>query len=88
MSIKIDKLKSKIPALPNPRFEPIIELVSNREAIVEGCCGIVEYTDSSATLNCRIFQISFNGFDICLKTLTGDSVCVTGNFTDISFSAL
>lgn len=88
MSIKIDKIKNKIPALPNPHFEPIIELISNREAVVEGCSGIVEYTDSSATLNCRLFQLSFTGFDICLKALSGDSVCVTGNFTDISFSVL
>lgn len=81
-------IKSLVPALPNPRFEPIIELTSNREALVEGCAGIVEYNDSSATINCRSFLITFEGFDICLKSLSGDAFSVTGSFCNISFSVL
>lgn len=81
-------LKPHVPALPNPHFEPIIELTSNREALIEGCHGIVEYNDCLATINCKSFLISFEGFDISLKTLTGDAFSVTGNFTNISFTAM
>lgn len=79
-------LKTHVPALPNPHFEPIIELTSNREALIEGCQGIVEYNDCIATINCKSMIITFEGFDISLKNLAGDVFSVTGNFTGISFT--
>ena len=88
MNMKTDSIRSFIPALPNPRFEPIIELTSNREAVIEGCLGIVEYSDCIATVNCKYFLISFEGFGICLNTLSKDCISVTGSFTKISFSEL
>ena len=83
-----NNLRTIIPALPNPHFEPIIELISNREAIIEGCNGIIEYDDCTATINCRIYLLTFDGFNICLKMLSKDCISVTGNFTNISFSGL
>jgi len=83
-----DSLKKVMPALPNPHFEPIIELTSNREAIIEGCHGIVEYNDCVATVNCKAFLLTFEGFDICLKSLSDNCISVKGRFTGISFSLL
>lgn len=80
-----DSLKALLPPLPVPSIEPVIELTSNREAIIEGCSGIVEYNDCTATVSCKSMLITFEGFDISLKTLTGSCICVTGNFTNISF---
>ncbi|MBE6785095.1 MAG: hypothetical protein E7538_02510 [Ruminococcaceae bacterium] len=83
-----ENIKLHMPALPNPHLEPIIELTSNREAIIEGCSGIVEYNDGKAAVSCKSLLIAFEGTDISLKTLSGDCVSVTGTFSAISFSSL
>lgn len=88
LKIHKNELKKIIPTLPNPNFEPLIEITGNREAIIEGCCGIVEYNDSAATVNCKAFMITFEGFDICLKSLSCNCVSVKGSFTNIYFSLL
>lgn len=88
MNINTEKLNSFIPALPNPHFEPIIELTSNREAIIEGCKGIVEFNDCIATVNCKAFLLTFEGFNISLQNLTRDCIAVRGKFTSISYSLL
>lgn len=81
-------LKTFIPPLPNPHFEPLIELISNREATVEGAYGIVEYNDCIATINCRTYLLTFEGFNICIQTLSKDCISVKGKFNNISFSQL
>ena len=83
-----NNLKSLVPALPNSHFEPVIELISNREALIEGCKGIVEYNDTLATVNCKSILVTFEGFNISLKNLTGDIFSVSGNFTNITFSVM
>ncbi len=83
-----DNLKNVIPALPNSHYEPLIELTANREAVIEGCRGIVEYNDCTATVNCKTFLLTFEGFDICLKSLSDNCISVKGNFTGIFFSLL
>ncbi len=88
LRIHKENFKAKMPALPNPHFEPIIELNSNREAIIEGCSGIVEYNDCIATVNCKVFLVTFEGFDISLKALSRECISVKGSFTSVSFSAL
>ena len=83
-----ENIKLFMPTLPNPHFEPIIELTSNREAIIEGCNGIIGYNDCEASIKCKSFIISFRGFDISIKTLSGDCVSVCGQFNNISFSSV
>lgn len=84
----IHNIKMQMPTLPNPRFEPVIELTSNREALIEGCHGIVEYNDCKATINCGAFLITIEGFDISLRSLSGDAFCVTGKFSAIAFTSV
>lgn len=81
-NLKIDA----IPTLPNPHFEPLIELISNREAVAEGCCGILEYNDCCIQINCKTYIISFKGFNLTLTALTNDTVSVKGKITDVIFS--
>ena len=83
-----ERIRDSVPALPNPHFEPMIELISNREAIIEGCNGIVEYNDCVATVNCRLFLLKFEGFDISLNSLSDNCISVKGRFTCVSYSML
>ncbi len=86
MSKNFLKLKNTLPPLPNPHFEPVIELISNREATVEGCSGVIEYTDTIVQVNCRSFVLTFNGFNLSIKSSSKDIITVTGQISDISFS--
>lgn len=82
------KQENVIPALPNPHFEPIIELFSNREATIEGCAGILEYTDTYVSINCKSYVVNFKGFNFSIKSNPDFGITVNGSITDISFSSL
>ncbi len=88
LAAKKDLRKRYTSALPDSAFEPTVELISNKEAMIEGCSGIVEYNDTLVTVNCKKITVSIEGADINLKTLASDIVEVTGTFTNISFSML
>lgn len=88
MTVKKEFKKRYATAMPDSAFEPAIELVSNKEAMIEGCSGIVEYNDTLVTVNCKKITVSIEGTDINLKTLASDIIEVTGTFSNISFSML
>lgn len=85
MSKNYHKIKNSFPALPNPNFEPLTELIPNREATVEGCEGIVEYTDTFISVNCKNYTINFYGFNFCIRSNNKDSITISGSITDIKF---
>lgn len=89
MSKKNQSLKKNyMPALPNPHYEPLIEIYSDREAVIEGCAGILEYNDSCVSVNCRCFVLNFKGFNFCIKSNSKDSITIYGKITEINFSHL
>lgn len=88
MKMNKENFKKVLPVLTNLHSEPHIELISNREATIEGCHGIVEYNDSIATVNCNMFLISFEGFDISLNSLSDNCITVKGQFSAITYSLL
>ncbi len=78
-------LNNVIPPLPNPDFEPRVELTSMREAIIEGCKAIVEYNDTKAVINCRNMTMEFCGFNLNIKTVSSDIMIISGKITNINF---
>lgn len=86
MALKRENRKRSAASIPVSTLEPLIELVSNKEAIVEGCAGIIEYNDTAVSINCKKAIITFEGADITLKTLSSDIIEVTGVFSGIYFS--
>lgn len=64
---------------------PHIELSSNREATVEGSCGIIEYDKNIVRLNCRGITVKFSGDCLCIGNLSGDRVSVTGDIVALEF---
>ena len=62
---------------------PHIELSSNREATVEGSCGIIEYDQSVVRLNCRGITVKFSGDCLCINNLSADRVSVTGDIVSL-----
>lgn len=62
-----------------------IELLGNREAIIEGCKGILEYDENTIRLNLGKLSVKFSGIDLCLKCMNTENVIVEGNITSIEF---
>ena len=65
---------------------PEIELLGNKEAVVEHCQGILEYDDTVVRINTGKMVLKFTGRNLRLKTMTDESVIVEGSFTTIEFA--
>lgn len=64
---------------------PQIELAGNREAVIDGCQGILEYDENIIKLTTGKMSIKFTGRALQLKVLTHDSAVVDGFITNIEF---
>lgn len=62
-----------------------IELSGNREALVDGCRGVLEYDEGIVKLAVDKMSVCFTGRDLRLKALTRDTAVVTGFITNIQF---
>jgi sporulation protein YqfC len=63
-----------------------IEFTSNREAVIDGCQGIVEYEPHRVRLLAGQVEVTFVGRQLQLKCLTLDSAVVQGHITSVEFS--
>jgi len=62
-----------------------IEINGNREAVVEGCCGILEYDDAVVRVRTPRRVIRFAGRGLSIRCLTADALVVNGYITAIEF---
>lgn len=61
------------------------EMNSNREVIVEGCRGILEYDENIIRINTGKMVTCFEGRCLTIKLLNSDSLIVEGFITGIRF---
>ena len=83
-------LKEKIEELSSLGAEnelclPHIELCSNREATVEGCCGIIEYDETTVKLNCKNVTVKISGCSLCISGLSAGRVGIGGEIISLEF---
>ncbi|MEM1483649.1 YabP/YqfC family sporulation protein [Oscillospiraceae bacterium PP1C4] len=64
---------------------PEIELLGNKEAVIEHCQGVLEYNEHVVRLNTGRMTLKFLGRNLQMKCMTDDSVIVEGYFTSIEF---
>ncbi len=62
------------------------EMNSNKEIIVEGCKGILQYEENIVKLNMQNMITVFCGRRLSIKCLTEDSLIITGFVTSVEFS--
>lgn len=62
-----------------------MELNGNREAVVEGCGGILEYDASVVRVKAGKMILRFTGRGLVIQCLTADSLVVSGFITGIEF---
>ncbi|MDR0314881.1 MAG: YabP/YqfC family sporulation protein [Oscillospiraceae bacterium] len=63
-----------------------IEIMGNNEVVIEGCKGVLEYSDDSIRLNLGKNEVQFSGTDLVIKTYINEQVLIDGNILTIDFS--
>ena len=63
-----------------------VELLGNRQAIVDGCRGIIEYSDSCIRLSTDRLILKFTGTGLTIKSLSDSGVIVEGTVLALEYS--
>lgn len=63
-----------------------IDLISNKEATLCGCSGVVEYNEKSVKINCGNIIACFSGAELSIKALSVEELIVSGEIFRIEFS--
>ena len=78
----VSKMQMPAGAVPNCTH---FEMNSNREVIIEGCKGILQYDENIIRINTGKMETSFLGRNLSIKCLTPDSLVVEGFIKSIEF---
>ncbi len=62
-----------------------IEMSGNREVIVEGCKGVLEYSDCVISLNTGKLTVKFCGCDMTILSMQGSQAIIKGIITCVEF---
>ncbi|MDD4413617.1 MAG: YabP/YqfC family sporulation protein [Oscillospiraceae bacterium] len=62
-----------------------IELIGNKRAVVDGCQGIVEYSDELIRLQTGSGMVRFSGSLLSISNLTEDSAIIEGNILALEY---
>jgi sporulation protein YqfC len=62
-----------------------IELSGNREAVIDGCSGVLEFDENIVRLTVGKFIVKFTGRGLVIKELTKSSVVVEGFIISIEY---
>lgn len=64
---------------------PKIELIGNREAIVDGCRGVAEYGDNAIRLNISGGSVCFFGKNLEITCLYSNEAIIKGAISNMEF---
>ncbi len=67
--------------------EPKIEMLSNREIIVDGCRGVVEYGENDIRLSLGDTVMKISGDKLVITSFDGSIAIINGKISDISFAS-
>ncbi len=63
-----------------------IELSGNTEAVIQGCAGVLEYSEDCIRLNLGKRTVLFKGSSLVMKSYSVEEVIVEGIFASIEFA--
>ena len=75
----------KLPDMSELAMRAHMELNGNREAVVEGCGGVLEYDETVVRVRIPGQVVRFTGRGLSIRSLTADALVVTGYITGIEF---
>ena len=62
-----------------------IELSGNRQAVIEGCRGIVKYDEDCIELRTVDGTVRFTGRELCMNSLNPSCAVVSGRLVSVEF---
>ncbi len=62
-----------------------IEICDNTRAVIEGCRGVVEYSDTVIRISLGTYSVAFMGRGLNLKCLSSTSLIIEGFFLSVEF---
>ncbi len=63
-----------------------VELLGNRQAMVDGCRSIIEYSDTCIRLSTSRLILKFTGTGLEIRALTDSSAIVEGTILSLEYS--
>ena len=63
-----------------------IELAGNREAIVDGCQGILQYEDNVIRLSTGRLIVRFTGSELMIRTMQENQILISGTILSVDFT--
>lgn len=74
--------------LPQSAFDGYaqIDLISNTRAIIDGCKGIIEYSEEKISLNLGNVCAEFCGAELNMNAFEDEQVVLNGRFSTINFT--
>lgn len=68
-------------------FSPMrIELTGNREILVEGHSGIIEYNENLLRLSCKDKILNIIGSSLCISMFSSEYILATGEIESVTFT--
>ena len=64
---------------------PVVSIVGDREIMVEGCKGIIEYTTNTIRLNTTKYMIKISGADMELKAVASEYIHILGKIAGVEY---
>lgn len=62
-----------------------IELQSNKQAVIDGRCSILQYSEEEIKINTGTGIVMFCGNGLCLDTLNRDGALISGTILKMEF---
>lgn len=78
------KEKRRSSALPVLN-EPCIEFSGNREILIEGSKGVLEYTDEAVRVNTASMMLTVSGRGLNLRCISDSALIIDGFITSLRF---
>ena len=78
--------RQRVPSLPPVNSAPCIELSGNREAVLEGCRGVLEYSPETVRVNTAGMIVTFRGRELDLRCISPSALIIGGCITAVEFT--
>ena len=82
---KKDNPKRRPSAIPPAITAPCIELSGNREALVDGCRGVLQYEDDVIRLSTGRRVVRFQGSGLMIRTMQQNQLLICGTILSVEF---
>lgn len=79
------KLKAKKEKTVVSEFSSFIELSGNREAVIEGCRGVLDFGESSIALSLGKMNVRIIGDELTVASFVYGQALVRGNICGLEF---